>query len=208
MSFCLIEEKKMGEIQLIFMRNSFILDKNIFFLTKKEKIRLSTFTTEKRKKEYVGVISLKNHFFKNDEINYDEFGAPFLLNQKDRFISISHSHIYIGMIIANFKIGLDIELISDKVIRVTSKFINKKEEMCFDTHSAEEMIRIWTMKEVLYKIASFPGLDIKKHIQIERKDDTYWGSVFINEQWYVTEIATFVKDNYIFSYNTKALVQK
>jgi hypothetical protein len=112
------------------------------------------------------------------------------------------------MIIANFKIGLDIELISDKVIRVTSKFINKKEEMCFDTHSAEEMIRIWTMKEVLYKIASFPGLDIKKHIQIERKDDTYWGSVFINEQWYVTEIATFVKDNYIFSYNTKALVQK
>jgi 4'-phosphopantetheinyl transferase len=208
MPFCLIEEIKVGEIRLVFIQNSFILDKNIFLLTEKEQKRLTIFSTEKRKKEYVGIITLKNYFFENEEIAYHDNGAPFLLNRRNQFISISHSHIYIGMILANFKIGLDIELIADKVKRVTSKFVSEKEALLFDIHSAEEMTRIWTMKEALYKVVSSPGIDIKEHIQIERKNEVYFGSVFINEQWYVTEIATFVKDNYIFSFNIKALVQK
>lgn len=206
MSFCLIEEKKVGEIRLIFTQNSFILDENIFFLTEKEKIRLQTFSTEKRKKEYIGVIALKNYFFEKEEIIYNDHGAPLLLNQKNKFISISHSYIYIGMILADFKVGLDIERISDKIKRVTSKFISEKEAHSFNIDSEEEMTRIWTMKEVIYKIASTPGLNIKEHIQIELKNDVYFGHVFIQEQWYVTEITTFVKDNYIFSFNTQALV--
>lgn len=208
MSDCLIKEYKMDEIRLVFLKNDTLLDLEKIEFREQELKRLTEFSSEKRKRELKGVVCLKNYLFENEEIMYAENGAPRLLHHAEKHISISHSLLYIGMLVANFKIGLDIELISDKVKRVVSKFVNTHEEQHFDLNSAEELTRIWTMKEVLYKAVSVVGLDYQNHIIISRENNTYFGRVLLKNKWYVTEFTTFVKDNYIFSFNKKALVQE
>lgn len=208
MSDCLIEEYKIDDTQLVFLKNEPSLDLAKIEFREHELKRLNQFSSEKRKREFKGVVCLKNYLFENEEIIYSENGAPRLLYHAEKHISISHSFIYIGMLVADFQIGLDIELISDKVKRVTSKFINAHEEQHFDLNSAEELTRIWTMKEVLYKAVSIVGLDYQNHIIISQVNNTYFGCVLLKNQWYVTEFTTFVKDNYIFSFNKNALVQE
>lgn len=204
----MIKEKNIGKIQLVTLTNDFVLENFVGNLSDKERLRFESFQSEKRKKEYLGVIRLKNHLFEKEEILYEENGKPYLKHQKNTFISISHSYIYIGMVAGPFPVGLDIEKISPKVLRVTEKFINEEERKNFDLSSEEQMTRLWTIKEVLYKIISIVGFDYKDHIVVRYENGRYIGEVFIENKWYTTEIATFVKDNYVFSLNKTPLVPK
>lgn len=208
MPFCLIEDIYFDEVRIAIIQNNPVSDSDFSFMTENEKVRFGNFSSEKRKREFMGIIQLKNHLFTNEEIAYTENGAPYLVNSKKEFISISHSYIYIGMAAAPFNIGLDIELVSNKAAKLSSKFMNTHEMISFDTSSPEEMTRIWTIKEVIYKVAGCPGLDFKEDIHVSKKSNCYFADVRIEGKWFTTEIITFVKDNYIMSFNQKALVQK
>lgn len=209
MSFCLIEEIKKEEYRIVFLDTSDFPSNNYSFLSLEESSQLSIISSPKRKIEFAGVRYLKNHLFGSKEnIVYTKDGAPYLKNDSSQQISISHSYIYIGVATAKFRIGLDIELVSEKVARVQDKFLNSFEKNEFVHLSSEELTRIWTMKEVIYKIAQLPGLDYKNNIHIFQKEKRYFGRVRIDNTWFITEFDTFVKDNYIFSYNTKELVQE
>ena len=208
MPFCLIEDINFNEVRIAIIQNNPVSDSDFSFMTENEKVRFENFSSEKRKREFIGIIRLKNHLFTNEEISYTENGAPYLVNSEKEFISISHSYIYIGIAAAPFNIGLDIELISGKAAKLSPKFMNAREMLSFDISSPEETTRIWTIKEVIYKIACCPGLDFKEDIHVRKESDRYFADVRIEGKWFTTEIITFVKDNYIMSFNQKALVQK
>lgn len=209
MSICLIKEIKKENYHLIYLDNSEIRLDSLHYLSAIEKNQLSEITTIKRQTEYLGVRLLKNHLFSKSElIQYTSERVPYLTINKHLNISISHSSSYIGFIVASYIIGVDIEEISEKVARVKDKFINESENISFDCSSCEILTRIWTMKEVIYKIARQPGLDYKNNIHIFERNGTYYGRVFLNNQWFQTEFDTFVENNTIFSYNIKELVQE
>ena len=75
-------------------------------------IDCSHLKSDKRKKEFLACRILLNHFDKNLKISYSENGSPNLNNHQ--YISISHSGNLVCIIISNKKIGIDIEMISDK----------------------------------------------------------------------------------------------
>lgn len=101
---------------------------------------------KKRKNEWNAIQLLLNKINQGSVISYNKFGAPQL--NDGQHISISHSKKLLAMIISDRKVGLDIEIISEKALQVSSKFISKNN---YTNLSIEEATLIWCAKEALYK---------------------------------------------------------
>jgi len=109
-------------------------------------ISTADFNTEKRKKEWLASRLLLNEINPNYSISYNPFGAPELNNGS--FISISHSKGLVAIIISQQQVGLDIEEISGKALRVSSKFVSTNNLKAL---TAEKATLIWCCKEAVFK---------------------------------------------------------
>jgi len=109
-------------------------------------ISTADFNTEKRKKEWLASRLLLNEINPNYSISYNTFGTPELSN--DSNISISHSKGLVAIIISQKQVGIDIEEISEKALRVSSKFVSTKNLKAL---TAEKATLIWCCKEAIYK---------------------------------------------------------
>ncbi|MAU36907.1 MAG: hypothetical protein CMD14_05995 [Flavobacteriales bacterium] len=107
---------------------------------------ISKFKTERRKKEILSTRLLLNKILPNTTILYNKYGAPCIEN--DNFISISHSIKFVAIIISKFRVGIDIEKITKKPLRLSSKFIANSEHFPL---SEEKATLIWCCKEAIYK---------------------------------------------------------
>jgi len=124
-------------------------------------INTSNHSSEKRKKEHLTSRLLVNEVFPTNTIIYNEFGAPELDNGKH--ISISHSKELVAVIISDKKTGLDIEEISEKSLRLASKFVSEKNLIKLNK---EKGTLIWCIKEAIYKWHQKGGVDFIKDIVI------------------------------------------
>jgi len=109
-------------------------------------ISTADFNTERRKKEWIASRLLLNEINPNYSISYNAFGAPELSN--GRFISISHSKGLVAIIISQQQVGIDIEKISEKAIKVSSKFVSTNNLKAL---TAEKATLIWCCKEAVFK---------------------------------------------------------
>ncbi|HSI71205.1 MAG TPA: 4'-phosphopantetheinyl transferase superfamily protein [Gillisia sp.] len=117
------------------------------------------------------------------DLYYDNLGKPHLTDGKN--ISITHSFNFTGIIISDKKVGIDIEMQREKILRIAHKFTPLKE---YHTVANEEaLIRkltiVWGGKESIYKMYAEPGLGFLQHINITDFDfesDNTTGKVFFN----------------------------
>ena len=109
-------------------------------------ISTADFNTERRKKEWIASRLLLNEINPNYSISYNAFGAPELSNGS--FISISHSKGLVAIIISQQQVGLDIEEISVKALRVSAKFVSTNNLKALTT---ERATLIWCCKEAVFK---------------------------------------------------------
>ena len=109
-------------------------------------ISTADFNTEKRKKEWIASRLLLNEINPNYSISYNAFGAPELSNGS--FISISHSKGLVAIIISQQQVGIDIEEMSEKALRVSSKFVSTNNLKAL---TAEKATLIWCCKEAVFK---------------------------------------------------------
>jgi len=119
------------------------------------------FSSEKRKKEHLTSRLLLNEISPNTLIFYNEFGAPEL--NTDKHISISHSKNLVAVIISEKKVGIDIEEISEKALRLSSKFVSEKNRT---TLNKEKATLIWCLKEAVFKWHQKGKVDFIKDIII------------------------------------------
>ena len=101
---------------------------------------------DKRKKEFLTIRVLLQQLRLFTEITYNSYGAPEI--KENNFISISHSEDLTAIIVSKNKVGLDIEKISEKALKLSSKFIKQ------NTHiplSKDKATLIWCCKEAIYK---------------------------------------------------------
>ena len=82
-----------------------------------------------------------------DQLQYNAFGKPVL--RDGRFISISHDRNFVGIIIHEKEIGLDIQTVEERIHRIANKFCNEDELKQFQ--STEERTAIWCTKEAIFK---------------------------------------------------------
>jgi len=127
--------------------------------------KLDLIKSSSQRKQFLGVQNLlKLHNINNGSLFYDKNGKPHLSNNK--FISISHSFEYCGVIVADVKVGLDIEKFRPKILNISKKFISESDWNLIKLSSVENVTKVWTIKEAVFKAFGHKAIDFKKNIII------------------------------------------
>ncbi|MEJ6980857.1 4'-phosphopantetheinyl transferase superfamily protein [Pedobacter sp. P351] len=98
----------------------------------------------------------------------DEHGKPYLPDSSFH-ISFSHSFDYAAVMISKDKaVGIDIEMIKDKIERVAHKFLVKEEIAFMDPlHKIEHLYICWCAKEAIYKLQGKRNVSFKDDIRLQ-----------------------------------------
>ena len=145
------------------------LEKELF-LSEAEKLVLDSYKHENRKKQWLSYRVLINEL--QDEllqVHYTDFGKPYLKNEmKRKHLSITHSGEYSAVLINPVaSVGIDIEKISKRIDRVSSKFLSEPElEFLDKDHFLEHLTICWTAKEAMFKICGNDFYDFKKQMKL------------------------------------------
>ena len=132
--------------------------------------RLETMKSESHQKGFLAVRMLLQHNEYSDfDLFYDEFGKPHIKPQgcsiKDVEISISHSNDFSAIAISDLKVGLDLEQLKEKTLRIAPRFMDVSH---LDNLSEEEKIKkatvVWGIKESIFKIKNEKGISFPNHI--------------------------------------------
>ncbi len=111
----------------------------------------------KRESERLAEKALLTHIFNKDtELKHKEDGRPYIetpnTDKNEIYLSISHSKSHLAIAISKNEIGIDIENISERLLRVKDKFLSEKEQDKISL-TTENLCKCWCAKEAIYKIA-------------------------------------------------------
>jgi phosphopantetheinyl transferase len=94
---------------------------------------------------------------------------PYLPGEQYHF-SISHCGDYAAAIVSrNLRVGVDIEIPVDKIMRVRDKFLSPDEVAVFGDQDIDQLTMCWSAKEAVFKWFGEGGIDFREHIHL-RKD--------------------------------------
>ena len=100
------------------------------------------------------------------DLYYDDNGKPHLKDGK--FISITHSFTFSGIIVSDREVGIDIEKQREKIKIIAHKFVDY--EFNYLDKNADDYIKkltvIWGIKESLYKLFATPGMLFREHFLV------------------------------------------
>lgn len=127
----------------------------------------------------MAVRMLLQHLGHSDfDLYYDEFGKPHL-SQKSKVesrkeesselhISISHSNGFSGILMSNENVGLDIEQLKPKTLRIASRFMDMSHlEGLSEAEKIQKATVIWGIKETVFKVRNEVGISFPDHISEE-----------------------------------------
>jgi phosphopantetheinyl transferase len=128
-------------------------------------------------------------------VAYHSDGMPYLPEQQ-LYVSISHTVGYAAAIVSErTPVGIDIEYLSDRVLRVRRRFMSAEEEVMIDKlHEVEHSLVCWCAKETLFKILGRRGVDFRNHLHILPFDYTDSGGSLTVREKLTAEATSYVLD--------------
>ena len=110
--------------------------------------------------------------FPYDLIRIADTRKPYLADEQYHF-SISHCGDYAAAIVSkNQRVGIDIEIPSEKVERIKHKFLNEREQEVGNWQEAigngQLLTLLWSAKESVFKWYGEGGVDFRQHIQLKK----------------------------------------
>ena len=166
------------------------LSLSVDFRQKFEKLKSSS-----KRKQFLAVhLILKSMQINQNSLSYNQNGKPIL--NSGQYISISHSHDYCGVAIGESKLGLDIEKLRPKIFNISSKFLSKRELPLIKKLDIENLTKVWTIKESVFKAFGQTGLSFKDNIAIVKTENEFLNAMvelnFENKiENYSVDITTF-----------------
>jgi 4'-phosphopantetheinyl transferase len=164
--------------------------------------RLGGMKSQLHQRGFLSVRELLQEAGYNDfDLYYDDFGKPHLKDGK--YISITHSYQFSAIIVSNQRVGIDIELQREKIIKIASKF-NDDDHRFLKKDKKEDYIRkltvIWGAKESIFKIRNERGISFKEHIKVRafEMEDTlavaelHFDDIVKDFEIYFEEIENFI----------------
>lgn len=127
-------------------------------------IRLKTMKSELHQRAFLSVRKLLNHCGYTDfDLIYDQSGKPFLKDGKH--ISISHSHEFSAIVLSDENIGIDLELVKEKVLRIAPRFMDITHlENLSEQEKMQKATVVWGIKEAIFKVKNETGISFPDHI--------------------------------------------
>jgi len=139
-------------IKVLHYTNERVIDLDLSLFNASELAKFRSYGSDKRKLEFYFSRVLWLTFNQNRTITYKSSGKPIL---DKGFLSMSHSHNFVVICFSETtELGIDIEMISEKIDRVKSKFLHPKDNY----KNLKELTQLWTIKEAFFKL--FDGKDI------------------------------------------------
>ncbi|MBC7652770.1 MAG: 4'-phosphopantetheinyl transferase superfamily protein [Deinococcales bacterium] len=107
--------------------------------------------------------------FPNEEILIASTKKPFLPDEQYHF-SISHCGDFAAAIVSkNERVGIDIELVTEKVTKISHKFLNETEKndiICQPLTENCVLTLFWSAKETVFKWWGYGAVNFKQHIHL------------------------------------------
>lgn len=139
---------------------------------------LSRLRAESRRMEYLAIrVLLKAVCGEEKQVCHEPSGKPFLADCSYH-LSISHTKGYVAVALhPTVEVGIDIEQVSDRVLKVAGRFMNDG-ELRGETDALKEyhddrssatlyyMLLHWSAKETLFKLMNQAEVDFKCHLCI------------------------------------------
>jgi phosphopantetheinyl transferase len=126
--------------------------------------RLEDMKSTSHQNGFLAVRMLLNHLnYSDDDLIYDSTGKPKLSD--GNFISISHSYGFSAITISNEDVGLDLEILKEKTLKIAPRFMDVAH--LNDLNLQNKIVKatvIWGIKECIFKIKSEPGISFPNHI--------------------------------------------
>jgi 4'-phosphopantetheinyl transferase len=160
-----LKEIHKGEVELTMLDFKEISDLDTTFLYTTEQEDLSQLKSKKRRREFFAIRAIRNKKGIPFPISYNTIGAPFFEGTPLK-LSISHSHEIAVLATAPFNIGVDLEPITERIIRLKKRFATSTEISFFKFTEAKTLTIIWTIKEVLYKLAGNETINLLSEMNI------------------------------------------
>ena len=130
------------------------------------------------------------------DLYYDEAGKPHLRDGK--YISITHSFQFSGIIVSDEEVGIDIEKQREKILLIAQKFTPLEEYRTLANTDAliRKLTIVWGAKEAVYKLYAQPKVSFLQHINITDFDfdnQKTTGKISFNgsTSWYDFEFLEF-----------------
>ena len=130
------------------------------------------------------------------DLYYDDEGKPHL--RDNRYISITHSFEFSGIIISDHAVGIDIEKQREKILLIAHKFTPLEEYRTLANTDAliRKLTIVWGAKEAVYKLYAQPKVSFLQHINItdfDFDDQNTTGKIFFKGEtsWYDFEFLEF-----------------
>jgi phosphopantetheinyl transferase len=163
--------------------------------------RLESMKSEAHQCGFLAVRMLLQHLDYNDfDLTYDTLGKPHLSDGKH--ISISHSHEFSCICISDGVIGIDLEKLKEKTLKIAPRFmdINHLENLSIEKQ-IEKATVIWGVKEAVFKIKNEKGISFPKHIserKFDLKDRKCVAELRFNNQLETFSVQFYPVESYIF----------
>lgn len=160
--------------------------RNIYSLEEKKELKLFTFKSQKREIEVLAEHFILQQLLKKKvRLQHLPSGKPFIKDASH--LSISHSHGYIAIALGEINLGIDIEKPTGKIVKLSKRFLSKKEKKAFDLNPSKEFAcKLWSAKESILKSEGNKNIDFSKDIEIDcshlTKGYTLQGTYFIHYQ--------------------------
>ena len=162
----LVFREHINDSELIIWRMDETLDELMEFSLHHYDHELKGISNEVRKKERIlSRFLLELLVGKKVEVKYEESGKPFC---DGVHFSISHTKNFVAVIVRNESaceniepVGVDIEYKSDRIFRITEKFMHPDELKTLSECSEKQKFALicWCAKETVYKIIEENGVD-------------------------------------------------
>ena len=134
-----------------------------------EEILYQSFVAESRKKQWLAYrLLIRTLLMPHDfPVEYDQSGKPSLAGS-DFHISVTHTEDLAAVIISRHaRVGIDIEKIKSRIIKVRDKFLHTEESAFIQKEKELEQLTLaWCAKEALYKLYGQRNLDFRENIRV------------------------------------------
>ena len=126
------------------------------------------FKSVQRRREWLAARALlQSTAYSGCRIDYDACGAP-LLAGCGKHISISHTGDIVAIAVSATRVGLDVEAGGRDAFAVARLFLKENEMERIGSGGSVEALRLWTVKESAFKLAS-ENATVLKEIETEFK---------------------------------------
>lgn len=130
--------------------------------------RVNTMKSELHRRGFMSIRHLMAiEGYTDHDLYYDENGKPHLTD--DKYISITHSYNFSGIIISDSEVGIDIEKQRNKILRIAHKFtpIQEYRTIANDDALMRKLTIVWCAKESLYKSFAEKSVSFLQHIDVD-----------------------------------------